>query len=131
MSPINAAWVADPEQRTMIGSSFGRGSCRDLVCKMVRGGEQFTNTDWHSYEWLMENMIYFLQGTIYEKLIPGFKMVLTHAWKGGEKLFFDLELLRKLVVALSVYLDTSELEQGMFYGALSSPFTLDKRTKDP
>lgn len=131
MSPLKAEWVADDKQRKLIGTRFTRGGCRDLVVKMVKGGEKFTRDDMCAYEWLMENMSSFLKGTVFEKLIPGFKMALTNAWEGGEKVFFDLELLCRLEVALSIYLSTANLERGIVYGALSSPFSVDKRRKDP
>ncbi len=115
MSPIKAAWVIDPEQRDMLTGAFDRGHCRDLVCKMAKGGEAFTKDDKLAYEWLIQNMSFFLKGTIYEQLVPAFEMALTNAWAGGEKVFFDLELLSKLDVALDVFL-TDVISQSAVLG---------------
>ena len=71
---------------------------------MIRGGEAFTHDDKLAYEWLMDNMRLFLAGTYYEKNVPAFEMVLTNAWQGGEKIFFDIELLGKLQIAISCFL---------------------------
>ena len=104
MSPLNSKWFSATAPQEMWGSATSRGRCRDLVAKMIEGAVPFTVEDKVNYHWLMGHMHDFLKGTIYARHIPGFRMALTNAWEGGEKIFFDLELLRKLDVALDVFL---------------------------
>jgi hypothetical protein len=132
MSPIKASWLVNPEDRKTLTVTFDRGQCRALVHKMIEGGKPFVKDDKLAYEWLQANMPYFLKGTIYEELIPAFSAILTNAWEGGEKVFFDLELLRKLDTAITVFLLEGFLDRGFVNGArffsvpLGRAFSVDK-----
>ena len=137
MSPLNSKWFSATAPQEMWGNAINRGRCRDLVAKMIEGGVSFTVADKPIYHWLLGNMHRFLTGTIYAQYIPGFRMTLTNAWEGGEKVFFDLELLHKLDVALDVFLTTApadvhlttQLNAG-FYSrprGLGATFMVDRR----